>query len=89
MYTLTESQTTVAACGVPEVSSCLPSAQSVLAGSEGLITMASQMWCSAAAVLVVLMVSVHQAQAGYFADGAWGQAHATYYGGVDASGTQG
>ena len=27
MYTLTESQTTVAACGVPEVSSCLPSAQ--------------------------------------------------------------
>ena len=52
--------------------------------------MASQMWFSAAAaVLVVLMVSVHEAQAGYYADGAWGQAHATYYGGADASGTQG
>lgn len=39
--------------------------------------------------LVLILGISSSAAAGGYGGGAWGQAHATFYGGADASGTQG
>lgn len=40
-------------------------------------------------LVLILGISSSAAAGSYGGGGAWGQAHATFYGGADASGTQG
>ena len=42
-----------------------------------------------ALLAIVFVASIQVAHGGFYAASAWGSGHATFYGGTDASGTQG